>query len=807
MKRLFFILLCFIMLWSDKALAQEDPVIEQVTIGQSSSFRAGQVTLTGIILDKAEEDPILGANILITGANNTGVSTDGQGVFEVLLQPGTSRLTIDVLGYNQKIIDLSIYEDGALRIDMASTSIELEPVTITGRSARDNIETVIAGVEQIGIEELKQMSRLLGEIDVLRSIQSLSGVTSTGDGASGFNVRGGNADENLILQDDALILNPSHTLGFFSLFHPDLVGEVNLYKGDQPAALGGRLSSVLDVKLREGDNEEFAVNGGIGLVTSRVTVEGPIKKNRSSFIVGGRISYMDWVLNQIKNINVQRSRAFFYDLTVKADGRIGDKTKIGFTAFLSEDEFNFADEVNFQYQTQTGTGYINHLFNDDLSLNLILNVGDYVSSLFDIQGNDISRFSNGVFYVRPTLKGLYQINDNSRLSAGVEVNMFDVRPGEIAPEGEQSTVIPRELDNESATAISPFVQYELDITTNLSLSLGLRYTAYNRTGAGEVAIYEPGTPRTESSIQSIQTFAEGESIVTYTSLEPRLSLRQTLGDDSSLKFSFNRSFQYLNQISNTSSSTPIDIWQLSDFHIRPQEAFNFSLGYFKNFSDGQIQTSIQGFYRQQPEIIEYKDFADLLLNENIEQELVTGEGQAFGVELNYAKDTERTNWQVNYTFSRSLRRVEETPEQAAINEGDWFPSNFDRPHSLNLRMSQRIGKISELSVNFTYSTGRPLTVPVSNFRVDNIRNIPIFSDRNEFRIPDYHRLDVSYTIGPFGNSQKRLESTLIFSVFNLYGRDNAFSVFFRQQPSASIQAFRIATLGAAFPSITYNFSF
>ena len=807
MKKLLTILLCSIVLWSNQILAQDAPEIEQVAIGQPGGATPGQVKLTGIILDQEADDPIVGANILISGASNTGVSTDVQGVFELSLQAGESRLTIDVLGYAQKIIDLSIYQDGALRIEMISSSIQLEQVTITDRSARDNIENVIAGVEQIGIEELKQMSRLLGEVDVLRSIQSLSGVTSTGDGASGFNVRGGNADENLILQDDALILNPSHTLGFFSLFHPDLVGEVNLYKGDQPAALGGRLSSVLDVKLREGDNEKFGVNGGVGLVTSRLTVEGPIKKNRSSFILGGRISYMDWVLNQVKNINVQRSKAFFYDFTAKADGRIGEKTKIGFTAFFSADEFNFADEVNFAYQTQTVTGYLDHLINDDLSINLILNVGDYDSSLFDIQGNDVSRFSNGVFYIRPTLKGIYQINDKSRLNAGVEVNMFDVRPGEIAPEGEQSTVIPDRLDDESAIAISPFVQYELDVNQSLSLSLGLRYTTYSRQGPGEVAIYEPGTPRTQNSILSIQTFAEGENIVTYTSLEPRLSLRQTLGDDGSLKFSFNRSFQYLNQISNTSSSTPIDIWQLSDFHIRPQEAFNFSLGYFKNFNDGQVQTSIQGFYRRQPEIIEYKDFADLLLNDFIEQELVTGEGQAFGVELNYTKDTERTNWQVNYTYSRSLRRVLETPEQAAINEGDWFPSNFDRPPSLNFRMSQRVGKISELSVNFTYSTGRPLTVPVSNFRVDNIRNIPIFSDRNEFRIPDYHRLDVSYTIGPFGNSQKRLESTLIFSVFNLYGRDNAFSVFFRQQPSASIEAFRIATLGAAFPSITYNFSF
>ncbi len=788
------------------ALSGQEKSIEQIIIG-SPNAKSTTYELSGLVQDLTTQEPIIGANITVIGEESKGTSTDVSGIFSIVLPNGESDLKIEVLGYKAKLINVKIYEDGAIRVNMIQSSIELEQVTIKGKSSRDNIESVISGLEQINIAELKQMSRLMGELDVLRSIQSLSGVTSTGDGASGFNVRGGNADENLILQDDALILNPSHTLGFFSLFHPDLVGSVNLYKGDQPASLGGRLSSVLDVKLREGNNEEYKFNGGIGLASSRLTFEGPIKKQKGSFIVGGRISYMDWILNQIKNINVQRSKAFFYDLTVKADSRLTDKTKVGFTAFLSADEFNFADEVNFEYETRTVTGYVNHLFSDQWSLNFILNIGDYNSSLFDIQGNDVSKFTNKVSYIRPNIKSLYQLDDTKRITIGAEINIFDISPGDIAPEGTMSTVLPQSLPNERAAAISPNIQYEWDIDPTFSLSLGLRYTTYNRIGAGEFFTYAEGAPKQERTVTDILTFGDGESIAKYSSFEPRLSIRKNITDDASIKASFNKSYQYLNQISNTSSSTPIDIWQLSDYHIAPQVAYNYSLGWFQNFKDGAVQSSIQAFYRQQPDIIEYKDFADLLLNENIERELVNGEGQAYGVELNYKREMERSNLQVNYTYSRSLRRVVENDEQNAINNGDWYASNFDKPHSLNLRYSKKIARMSELSVNFTYSTGRPLTVPISNFTVDNIRNIPIYSNRNEFRIPDYHRLDVSYSIGPFGKNLDKWESTLIFSVFNLYGRDNAYSVFFRQQPSRSVQALRIATLGAAFPSVTYNFKF
>ncbi|MEL6124585.1 MAG: hypothetical protein AAFR14_12800, partial [Bacteroidota bacterium] len=427
---------------------------------------------------------------------------------------------------------------------------------------------------------------------------------------------GGNADENLILQDEALVLNPTHALGFLSLFHPDLIDNIQLYKGDQPAYFGGRLSSVLNVNLRRGDPEEFRVNGGIGMTTSRLAIEGPIQKNKSSFIIGGRISYLDWILDQVKNVNIQRSQASFYDLTAKVHTQIGQKTSLDITGFLSSDDFNFANEVNFAYESQSISATLRHIIDDRWSLHFNTNAGSYDGSLFDIQGNDVSRFTNAISYIRPSIRTYYQLSSAAAVSAGIETNFFSVVPGELAPDSPESTAIPQALQEETAFALTPFIQYDQEISEVLALSLGLRYTTYNRIGSGDVAIYADGLPRTEDNIVSTQAFGDGETIASYSGLEPRAALRLKLGDKKSVKLSVNRSFQYLNQISNTASSTPIDIWQLSDTYIEPQTSINTSLGYFMNGRDDKFQSSLQVFYKHQPTRIEYKDFADLLLNNN-----------------------------------------------------------------------------------------------------------------------------------------------------------------------------------------------
>ena len=786
------------------SIVKSQDVSLDLVFGQKTKETTNQKhVLSGFITDSKSASVVIGATVT-DKKTKVGTISNEEGYFELVLQGGKNSVEINFLGYKDLVITLEIYESAELDIFLEQADIQLDQVTISAASEQENITSTISGVERLGIKELGKRSQLFGELDVLRSIQTLSGVTSVGDGASGFNVRGGNTDENLILQDDGLIINPAHTLGFFSLFHPDLISSVELYKGNQPGNFGGRLSSVLQVNLREGDNEKFKGRGGVGMAASRLTLEGPIKKGKSSFIVGGRISYLDYILNLVRDINVKRSETLFYDVTVKADSRLSEKTKVGMTAFLSSDQFRFGDEVNFDYTTQYATGYISHLLSDKVNIKANLNIGRYESSLFDIQGADQSRFTTGVNYLRGTVKTFFEVNEQFTLQGGLDFNRFNIEPGSLTPEGEDSAAVPRSLNDETGQAITPFIQLEWKPSESLSLVGSFRYTTYSRLGPGQIATYGENEPRSASSLISIQQIESG-SLATYTGIEPRLSLNYTINDQTSIKLGYNRGFQYLNQISNTASANPVDIWKLSDTFVRPQTADNYNAGVFRNFAENKFQTSVELFYRNQNTIVEYRDFPDLLLNEFLERELVTGIGRAYGIETNIKKSRGDFTFQLNYTYSRSERRVEESEIQVALNNGEWFSSNFDKPHSLNLSLSKKVGRITNLSVNFAYSTGRPLTAPISNFGVDNILNVPIFSERNQFRIPDYHRLDVAYTIGPFG--KKKAQNSLVLSVFNVYGRRNAYSVFFRQRAFQSISALRLSTLGSIFPSITYNFRF
>ncbi len=788
-------------------LRAQEVMRDTLNVGNPNTDNQGQLyNMIGEIVDIRDGNTIIGATVQIDGITG-GAITDDRGEFKLRLPYGTYNLTIKYLGYKDFILNIDLFDNISFSMDMTPSSVQLEQVFITDQAANQNIETVIMGVERMDIKRLESRSQLFGETDVLRSIQTLSGVTSVGDGASGFNVRGGNTDENLILQDDALIINPTHTLGFFSLFHPDLIESVDLYKGNQPAYYGGRLSSVLKVGLREGNKEKMSMRGGIGMAASRITIEGPIQKNKSSFLIGGRISYMDYLLNTIKNVGVKNSKTFFYDLTLKADARLSDKTKIGISSFISGDDFQFSDEVNFDYSTKTGTFYINQLLSDQFNITVQVNAGSYESSLFDIQGEDLSRFTNKVRYLRNSIRSFYQLNPDIALIAGAEYDIYNVSPGELNPEGPESTAIPEVLPEEKGTALTPFIQLDWSLNEQISLSASARYTRYNRLGPGNVTLYRDGVFRNDFTVSENQTYEDGDVIAGYQGWEPRLSLRWALTESTSIKAGYNRGFQYLNQISNTASSTPVDIWKLSDFYAKPQTSSNYNIGVFRNFNENTIESSIELFYRNQDRIIEYRDFADLLLNENLERELVDGIGKAYGVEANFKIAKEKTKWEVNYTFSRSFRKVVNSVTQEAINNGEWFASNYDKPHSLNVNFSRQVTRMTNFSLNFTYSTGRPITAPVSNFSIDNILNVPIFSERNQFRIPNYHRLDVSYAIGPFGQNAKGSEHRLIFSVYNVYSRRNAYSVFFRQVPSRSVSVFRIATLGSVFPSVTYNFKF
>lgn len=733
-------------------------------------------------------------------------TTDTEGNFEISLLQGEHRFTLSSLGFIDKVVDINM-NGATLNQDvvMDVENVLIDEVVIGAEAGDERIQQVTPGLQRLNAEELESQSKFFGEIDILRSLQSISGVSNTGEGASGFNVRGGNADQNLILQDGHLIFNPSHALGFFSLFHPDLIQYVDLYKGGIPAKYGGRLSSVLSVQTRKGDKQKFKVKGGVGMISSRLTAEGPIIKDKVSFIVGSRYSYANWIFGLVNDANLAKSRAFFNDVTASINARLTNSTNLGGSFLRSEDDFQLGDEARFDYKTESGEVYLKQLIGSKLNLSVQGNLGRYTSSLFDLKGNDQSKFTNTIDYLRGNVDLLYAGSENFKINVGAEMNMYDVAPGDVVPVGDESIIVPERLQNEQGRELAVYIENQQTIGEKLEMAIGVRYTGYQNLGARDVFIYPDGEIKSERNIQSSQSFGDGEVIESYSGLEPRFSLRYAMDESSSIKLGYARTYQYLAQISNTASATPIDIWQLSNRYVAPQFSDNFSTGYFKNFNDNQYESSIEGFYRISDGILDYKDFAQLLLNDHIETELVVGIGRSYGAEFNFNKRSGDITWSANYTYSVSRRQVKPDDEQVGVNNGQWYSSNYDIPHVLNINLVKRFGSKSNLAVNFTYRSGRPTSAPVSSYKNDNVLNVPIYSDRNKFRVPDFHRLDLAYTIGPFGKNLNKWENSVTLSVYNVYSRRNAYSVYFRQNSFESVKAIRVATLGTIFPSITYNF--
>ena len=761
------------------------------------------ITWTGTIYSSEKNEPII--NAVLQSDSGINAITDLDGKFKINLTKQTHVFTISALGFEEKKVSIDAYASAKLNIILNVEAVLIDEVIVSGASEKSALKEITPGLQRLNAEQLETQSKFFGEIDILRSLQSISGVSNTGEGASGFNVRGGNTDQNLILQDGHLIFNPSHALGFFSLFHPDLVQYVDLYKGGIPAKYGGRLSSVLAVETRDGDKEQFKMKGGIGMVSSRLSLEGPIIKDKVSFIVGTRYSYADWIFNLVDNPEVAESSAFFNDVTAKINARLSPTTNLGGSFLRSRDDFQLGDEARFDYSTISGEAYLKQIIGEKANLTLNVNKGRYESSLFDLKGNDQSKFTNAIDYLRGKIDFLYILSDNYKLNIGADYNLYEVSPGKIEPRNE-SFIIPDQLEVETGREIAGYLENQFTLNENLEISAGVRFTSFTNLGARTVNIYPEGEIRTERNIIGQQIFGEGETIATYTGLEPRFSVRYEVNEKTAVKAGYARTYQFLAQISNTASATPIDIWQLANQYVGPQFSDNFSIGLFKDFGVKNYQSSVEVFYRKSDGILDYKDFAQLLLNRNIETELVTGDALSYGLELNLKKQTGSLRWDMNYTFSSSERRILPSDVQVGVNRGEWYSSNYDIPHVFNMNVVKQFQNKTNLAINFTYRSGRPTTAPVSSYTSDNVLNVPIYSDRNRFRVPDFHRLDIAYTIGPFGKEGGRLDHSITLSVYNLYSRRNAYSVYFRQNPFESVKAIRVATLGTIFPSITYNFN-
>lgn len=777
-----------------------------LVVGDSTRLNSSGQAKVELSLENANnQEVITGALVYIESLGLSEIS-DGDGKVTINIPLGRYNLGVQSIGYTTLDQSISVFNDGELRLLLQDQAYNLGEVVIEERRNDDNVKSVTIGVESLSAKEIRELPSFLGEADVVKSLLTLPGVSTVGEGATGFNVRGGNIDQNLILQDGAPVFNASHALGFYSIFNPDAVSQVKLYKGYIPAFYGGRLSSVLDVRLKDGDYDRFGFSGGIGPIAGRITVNGPIVKGKTAYLVSGRSSYANWILKRAENPDVNNSRASFYDFNIKLNQRIGKASSIIASYYQSSDDFQFSDQYGFNWATKIAALEWNQIITPNLSSGFSISAGQLLNNFFDPLGTDAFTLENGLRYYKAKQNFFLTPGGEHNIHFGVEATQYESEPEVLRPRGDISTISPALADKGIGREIGIYVNDEFVLNQKLSLAVGLRYSFYQQLGPGQVFEYEPGKPlRPEHVLDSILV-QNGEVIQRYSGFEPRLSFRYIAGKNSSLKLSYNRLLQYIHLISNSTAATPADIWQVSTRYIPPQLSNNFSIGYYRNFNNNSWESSVELYYKGIPQLVEYKDFANLLINENLETELLIGRGRAYGFELALKRRTGKLTGSMSYTFSRSLRQVEGPSEEESINSGAWFPSNFDKPHNLNLNLKLKTSKRGLLSIFFNYSTGRPVTIPTANYFQSSIV-LPHYSDRNQFRIPDYHRMDIAYTINRKAVRKSRYKGSLTISVYNVYFRRNAFSVFFRKDPEKAFNAFRLAVLGTAFPAVTYNFKF
>ena len=765
---------------------------------------SGPVTLAGHVKDIKSGEPIIGATVF-SESPSVGTSTDQFGFFSLTLPPGRYDLKIRSVGSKNTHRQVVLRGSGRLEIEVEEDITTLKEVVIEGEKDK-NVSSTQMGLEKLDIKTIKQVPTAFGEVDILRVVLTLPGVKSVGEGSTGLNVRGGATDQNLILFNDMTIYNPSHLFGFFSAFNPDMLQGVELYKSAIPAKYGGRLSSVLDITTREGNKKKFGATGGIGPLTSRLTLEGPIIKDKSSFLIGGRASYSDWLLRQLDDSKFRQSAAAFSDLSAHLSHQFNDKNAVYATGYLSSDRFRLASDTTYRYVNQSASLKFRHNFSNQLYGVL---TGAFSHYDYDItsEGNEVnsSRLKYSINQTSLRADFSYFPNPKHSIDFGVSSILYNVSPGSLHPLSAASLVVPNILEREQALESAIYASDKIDVTQRLSVALGLRYSLYNALGARNVYEYAPGEARSETTTTDTLSYGAGQVLATYHGPEYRVSARYSLSDNSSVKLSYNRTRQYINQLTNTASVSPADTWKLADNNIRPQIGDQVAVGYYRNFKSNTIETSVETYYKSLRDFVDYKGGAVLLLNKRIETDIINAEGKAYGVEVMVKKLTGKINGWISYTYSRSLVRANAGTPADQINNGRYYPSNFDKPHDVTLIGNYRFSRRFSTSLNFNYSTGRPITLPIAKYYAGNSLRV-FYSDRNAYRVPDYFRADLALNIEGNHKVQKLAHSSWTVGVYNFTGRQNPYSIYFKSE-NGQIKGYKLSIFGRPIPTFTYNFKF
>ena len=787
--------------------------VEQKSSTRTETFRIGKedinstrerYSLSGYVTNFRTGRPIGNLAIVVSGTS-IGTQTDKNGFYQIDLPPGQSILETSSVGIQDSRKRVIIYNDGELDFELDESLEQLDEVILEGKVSKNVTET-ITGAEKIDVEESKNIPLVLGERDVFKVATALPGITTAGEGSAGFNVRGGKSDQNLILVDDAVIYSPQHFFGIFSALNPFSIEDVTVYKGSIPAEYGGRLSSVFDIKLKDGDTKKFGGEASIGPVTGNVVLDIPVIKDKSALQIGGRGAYANYILRSLDDESLKDSEASFYDANVKYTHRFNDNNKVSATGYISRDDFSITSDSLYIYNNRLLSLKWDHTFNDNNKGSLILYNSQYKFNIeFDGGANNNFDLGFSVEETEAKLKMNHAFNDKYSLDYGVSSKLYAIEPGSIDPFDEQSIVTPLAIPEERALESAAFISGKLDFTEKFSVDAGFRFSVFNALGEGVQRIYEDGRPRSEATLLETQEFDKNEVIETYTGPEARLSLRYLLRPDLSIKASFNNTYQYIHRLSNNTTVSPIDTWKLSDLNIEPQQANQYSLGLYKNFKDDLYELSVEGFYKESENILDFKTGAQILLNETIEAEVLQGEGEAYGVEFLLKKTKGKLNGWLGYTYSRSFIKLDSPFPEERVNNGEFFPSNFDKPHDFSMVANYKFTKRFSLSANFVYQTGRPVTFPVGNFFFNGAETV-VFSDRNRFRIPDFYRLDLGFNIEGNHKKKKLAHSFWTISIYNVLGRNNPFSVFFVTE-DGEVKSLQSSIFSIPVPSITYNFKF
>lgn len=813
--------------WSYENNSNPDRMVSRILIAVvvilwAAEGANGQTFIVrGVVRDALDGKAIPNANIAANGTS-IGTSTDSLGDYKLVVRQRAYTLTVSHVGYKTKQVRISATRDINLDILLEPATEVLSEVLVTTEAVDHNFSSTDLGVVKINIEVLSKMPAFMGERDLLKSVLLLPGVTTVGEGTTGFNVRGGNSDQNLILMDGAPLFNTSHLMGFLSVFNSDVVDNFTLYKGGVPASFGGRVSSILDSKLRVPSAGKWKVEGGIGLVAQRLLIEGHMK-DKFSFYLAGRLSFPDYLFRLSKNINVNSARANFYDLTGKADYKLSERHRLTFTAYRSSDNFKLAGdslasiEINasstlFNWRSGNQVLTWNNLISDKATLRVSVLQSVYDSRMSNDDLRTAYDLDSEVRYRSATADLALTPNSRNALSIGAYVGHFYVSPGTLAPASELSAVnhlrIPGDYGIESAV----FLSNEWKATGQISLMYGVRYSSFLSLGGKYIYDYEEGQPRQQDNIIDSTFFSRNKVTGSFFGFEPRFSAKFGITSTSSIKAGFNRMYQYIQRISNTTAALPTDRWQLSTNYIKPQFADQVSLGYFVNFKENSYEASAEVYYKDIHNATDYKDGVNLLLNPVAETGILQGKGRAYGLEvILHKKKGKLTGW-LSYTNSHSYLRIRGEHQEETIAGGEWYPSNFNKPHTANLVLIYKPRPNVSYSANFTYSSGRPATLPADKYLVDG-KYTPNYIGRNNDRIPDYHRLDLSATVDDKVFSRKKFKGSWVFSIYNVYGRKNAYSVFFKTkndniaQYAKKANAYQLSVFGTIFPSLTYNFEF